>query len=201
MEQQDKKAHTIEEEELERVNADAEEHEASDQTDSEEQDENNEEPEIELVNEDDSKVKELEEKIEDLNTRLLRNQADYDNFRRRTRKEKEADAKYRSQKLAEQLLPALDNFERAMMVDISSEDGKSLLQGMEMVYRQIKEALDAEGIKPIEAVGAPFDPHYHQAVMQVESDDYDSNIVVEEMQKGYMLNDRVIRPAMVKVST
>ncbi|WP_026689187.1 nucleotide exchange factor GrpE [Alteribacter aurantiacus] len=161
-----------------------------------------EETEAELVDEETevNQVKALEAKVEELNQRLVRNQADYDNFRRRTRKEKEADAKYRAQSLAEKLIPALDNFERAMMVQVDSEDGKSLLQGMEMVYRQMKEALESEGITAIETVGAPFDPHYHQAVAQAESDEYDSNVVVEEMQKGYMLKDRVIRPAMVKVN-
>ncbi|WP_280951811.1 nucleotide exchange factor GrpE [Alteribacter populi] len=190
---QEKKTHTIDEEELHQV----------DQEEKEEVDQNEEEAELELVDEEgneDDKVKELEAKNEDLNSRLLRVQADYDNFRRRTRKEKEADAQYKSQSLAEQLLPALDNFERAMMVQVDSEDGKGLLQGMEMVYKQLKDALESEGIIAIEAVGRTFDPLYHQAVMQVESDDYESNVVVEEMQKGYMLKDRVIRPAMVKVN-
>ncbi|TMW74128.1 nucleotide exchange factor GrpE [Alteribacter natronophilus] len=188
----------MEEEELERVEKEADAEQTADENPAAE-------AEAEQTEQSESEdnsigVEELEAKIEELNNRILRNQADYDNFRRRTRKEKEEDAKYRAQKLAEKLLPALDNFERAMMVEVESEDGKSLLQGMEMVYRQIREALEAEGIKPIEAVGTPFDPHYHQAVMQVQSDEHESNTVVEEMQKGYMLNDRVIRPAMVKVS-
>jgi molecular chaperone GrpE len=145
-------------------------------------------------------LKELETKLEETTNRMLRLQADYDNFRRRSKQEKESAAKYRSQSLAESLIPALDNFERAMMIDAQSDETKSLLQGMEMVYRQLKEALANEGIEPIESVGQPFDPHVHQAVMQVESEEYDSNIVVEEMQKGYQLKDRVIRPAMVKVN-
>nr|WP_233254188.1 nucleotide exchange factor GrpE [Salipaludibacillus keqinensis] len=145
-------------------------------------------------------LKELETKLEETTNRMLRLQADYDNFRRRSKQEKESAAKYRSQSLAESLIPALDNFERAMMIDAQSDETKSLLQGMEMVYRQLKEALANEGIEPIESVGQPFDPHVHQAVMQVESEEYDANIVVEEMQKGYQLKDRVIRPAMVKVN-
>ncbi|MBM7097121.1 nucleotide exchange factor GrpE [Bacillus sp. H-16] len=192
--EQEKKARTIEEEEIKQA-------ESGDEAEA--QDEVIEEAEAELVDEDTEEadqVKELEVKVEELNQRLIRNQADYDNFRRRTRKEKEADAKYRAQSLAEKLIPALDNFERAMMVQVDSEDGKSLLQGMEMVYRQMKEALESEGIAAIETVGTPFDPHYHQAVAQAATDEYDSNVVVEEMQKGYMLKDRVIRPAMVKVN-
>ncbi|RNA68854.1 nucleotide exchange factor GrpE [Alteribacter keqinensis] len=192
--EQEKKARTIEEEEIKQA-------ESGDEAEA--QEEVIEEAEAELVDEDTEEadqVKELEVKVEELNQRLIRNQADYDNFRRRTRKEKEADAKYRAQSLAEKLIPALDNFERAMMVQVDSEDGKSLLQGMEMVYRQMKEALESEGIAAIETVGTPFDPHYHQAVAQAATDEYDSNVVVEEMQKGYMLKDRVIRPAMVKVN-
>ncbi|WP_416149306.1 nucleotide exchange factor GrpE [Salipaludibacillus sp. HK11] len=143
---------------------------------------------------------ELEEKLEETTNRMLRLQADYDNFRRRTQQEKESAAKYRSQSLAESLLPALDSFERGMKIDAQSEETKSLLQGMEIVYRQLMEALDKEGIEPVDSVGQPFDPKIHQAVMQVESDDYESNVVVEEMQKGYQLKGRIIRPAMVKVN-
>lgn len=147
-----------------------------------------------------SELKELEEKLEETNNRLLRTQADFDNFRRRMKQEKESAAKYRSQSLAESLLPALDNFERALKVDAQSEETKGLLQGMEMVYRQLKESLEKEGIEPIDTVGEAFDPHVHQAVMQVESDEFESNVVVEEMQTGYKLKDRIIRPAMVKVN-
>ncbi|WP_096188342.1 nucleotide exchange factor GrpE [Evansella halocellulosilytica] len=147
-----------------------------------------------------NEVAEIEQKLQETSNRLLRVQADYDNFRRRTKQEKESEAKYRSQRLAEELLPAVDNFERGLSIHPENEETKSLLQGMEMVYRQLKEALEKEGVMPIKTVGEPFDPQLHQAVMQVESDEYDSNIVVEELQKGYMLKDRVIRPAMVKVN-
>ncbi|UTR09342.1 nucleotide exchange factor GrpE [Evansella sp. LMS18] len=148
-----------------------------------------------------SSEKELEAKLEESNNRLLRLHADYENFRRRTRQEKEADAKYRSQRLAEELLPAIDNFERALKTEIESEEAKNLMAGVEMVYRQLKDALKKEGVEEIEAVGKPFDPNYHQAVMQVEEEGFESNTVVEELQKGYMLKDRVIRPAMVKVNS
>jgi molecular chaperone GrpE len=161
------------------------------------------EAEIEIEPEDDtpsSVQKELEEKLEETTNRMLRLQADYDNFRRRTQQEKESAAKYRSQSLAESLLPALDSFERGMKIDAQSEETKSLLEGMEIVYRQLMEALDKEGIEAVDAIGQPFDPKIHQAVMQVESEDYESNVVVEEMQKGYQLKGRIIRPAMVKVN-
>jgi len=146
------------------------------------------------------KIAELETKLEEMENRYLRLHADFDNFRRRARLDSEAAQKYRSQSLVTDLLPALDNFERALKVEADDEKTKSVLQGMEMVYRSIIEALKKEGVEQIEAVGKPFDPYLHQAVMQVEDSSYESNTVVEEFQKGYKLKDRVIRPSMVKVS-
>lgn len=150
--------------------------------------------------EEQKQIAELEAKVNELNQRLLRTQADYDNFRRRSREEKEAAAKYRAQSLVEELLPVLDNFERALLVETESEETKSLLQGMEMVYRQLLDALVKEGLEVIETVGQTFDPHSHQAVMQVQEEGYGANEIVEELQKGYKLKDRVIRPSMVKVN-
>jgi molecular chaperone GrpE len=147
--------------------------------------------------------KELEEvkaKLEEQENRYLRLQADFDNFRRRTRLDAEAAQKYRAQSLVTDILPALDNFERALKVDTDDEQLKAVLQGMEMVYRQLLEALQKEGVEAIEAVGQPFDPYQHQAVMQVEDDSFEPNTVVEEFQKGYRLKDKVIRPSMVKVN-
>ncbi|MBA2873537.1 nucleotide exchange factor GrpE [Thermaerobacillus caldiproteolyticus] len=146
------------------------------------------------------KIAELEGKLQDMENRYLRLHADFDNFRRRTRLEFEAAEKYRAQSLITDLLPTLDNFERALKIEAEDEKSKSILQGMEMVYRSLVEALKKEGVEAIEAVGKPFDPHLHQAVMQVEDNNYEPNTVVEELQKGYKLKDRVIRPAMVKVS-
>jgi molecular chaperone GrpE len=143
----------------------------------------------------------LQEQIDELNTRLLRVHADYDNFRRRTKEEKEAAAKYRAQSLVEDLLSVLDNFERALVVESTSEETKSVLQGMEMVYRQLKDSLKKEGVETIESVGKPFDPHLHQAVMKIEDENFEADHVVEEFQKGYKLKDRIIRPAMVKVNS
>lgn len=145
-------------------------------------------------------VEQLEREKEEYKSRFLRVQADFENFRRRKKEEKTADAKYRSQSLAEKLIPALDNFERALNVQPEGSEAQSILEGMDMVYRQIKDAFEAENIREIPAEGEPFDPQFHQAVMQVDHDDYESNTVVEVMQKGYKLNDRVIRPSMVKVA-
>ncbi|KYG32018.1 molecular chaperone GrpE [Alkalihalobacillus trypoxylicola] len=147
-----------------------------------------------------SREEELEAQLAEANQRTLRVQADYDNFRRRSREEKESAAKYKSQSIIEGLLPVLDNFERALMVEPGTEEVKSLMQGMDMVYRQLQDVLKNEGVEVIPTVGEEFNPHLHQAVMQVEEEGYESNQIVEELQKGYQLKERVIRPAMVKVN-
>jgi molecular chaperone GrpE len=152
------------------------------------------------VDEKDQEIQSLKAKLEEADNRYLRLQADFDNFRRRTRLDQEASQKYRAQKLITDLLPAIDNFERAMKVEADNEQTKTLLQGMDMVYRGLLDALKNEGVEPIDAVGKEFDPHQHQAVMQGEDENYGSNIVTDEFQKGYLLKDRVIRPAMVKVN-
>lgn len=147
-----------------------------------------------------AKIADLEAKIEASENRYLRLQADFDNFRRRSRLDAEASEKYRAQSVVTDILPALDNFERALAMTADNEQTKSLQQGMEMVYKSILEALKKEGVETIEAVGQEFNPNFHQAVMQVEDANFGSNIVVDEFQKGYCLKDRVIRPSMVKVN-
>lgn len=146
------------------------------------------------------KIASLEAELEEKENRYLRLQADFENSRRRARLDLEAAQKYRAQSLISDLLPVLDNFERALNVETDNEQTKSLLQGMEMIHRTLLDALKKEGVEPIESQGKEFDPNFHQAVMQVEEEGFDSNIVVEEFQKGYLLKDRVIRPAMVKVN-
>ncbi|WP_068774335.1 nucleotide exchange factor GrpE [Paenibacillus sp. FJAT-26967] len=148
----------------------------------------------------DAELQELRVQAEENQQRLLRTQADFDNFRRRSRQEKEEFAKYASLKLIEQLLPVIDNFDRALLSSRETQDFEALAKGIEMVYRQLEQLMTQEGLTPIQAVGQPFNPEFHQAVMQVETEEYEEGIVVEEMQKGYMLKDRVIRPTMVKVS-
>lgn len=148
----------------------------------------------------DERMEELRRQAEENYQRYLRAQADFDNFRRRTRQEKEEFAKYASLNLIEQLLPVVDNFERAIESSKGTKDFDALVKGLEMTFRQLDQVLQQEGLKPIEAVGQPFNPEYHQAVMQVESEEYEEGIVVEELQKGYVLKEKVIRPSMVKVS-
>lgn len=146
------------------------------------------------------KITELEEKLQESDNRYLRLQADMDNMRRRNRLDMEAKEKYRAQKLVTELLPALDNFERALNIQTDNEQVKTVMQGMVMIHRSLLDAIKSEGVTPIEAINQEFDPNFHHAVMQEEVEGVEANIVVEELQKGYVLKDRVIRPAMVKVS-
>lgn len=154
-------------------------------------------PVAEEVNE----VEQWKAQAEENHNRLLRTLADMENLRRRVRKEQEDLAKYASLKVIENLLPALDNFERALAADKETLTVDTLLQGVSMVYRQMVQVFEQEGLRVIEAQGTPFDPHKHQAVMQAEDPNYESGIVVEELQKGYQFKDRVVRPAMVKVNS
>ncbi len=131
--------------------------------------------------------------------RMLRIQAEFDNFKKRTQREKEAASKYKAQDIVTELLPAIDNFNRALQVEVS-EEAKSFVDGMVIVYNQLEEALKASGVTEIETVGAEFDPNLHHAVMQEDDDSKPENTVIEELQKGYLLKDRVVRPAMVKVN-
>ncbi|MFD2612714.1 nucleotide exchange factor GrpE [Paenibacillus gansuensis] len=148
-----------------------------------------------------SELEQLRALAEENNQRYLRTQADLENFRRRTRQEKEELAKYASAKLLEQLVPVLDNFERALAASKDNRDYDSFAKGVDMIFRQFEQVLTNEGLAPIESVGQPFNPEFHQAIMQVESDEYEEGTVVEEVQKGYTLKDKVLRPAMVKVSS
>nr|WP_231889898.1 nucleotide exchange factor GrpE [Bacillus sp. SJS] len=157
-------------------------------------------PETDELSEAREKIASLESQVEESESKLLRVQADFENYKRRARMDAESAQKYRAQNLISEILPALDNFDRALKVEASDEQTKSILQGMEMVHRQLVQALKSEGVEEIETVGKTFDPHLHQAVMQGEEEGFEPNTVIEEFQKGYKLKDRVIRPSMVKVS-
>ena len=169
---------------------------AEESPEKEEQQANNENPLEEAT----KQIETLTAKFEDMENRYLRLQADFDNSRRRARLDLEAAQKYRAQSIASDLIQALDNFERALAIPSENEEVLSMRQGMEMVYRSIAEALKKEGVEAIESVGKEFDPNVHQAVMQVNDENFGPNEVVEEFQKGYMIKDRVLRPAMVKVN-
>ncbi|BBH21317.1 nucleotide exchange factor GrpE [Paenibacillus baekrokdamisoli] len=148
----------------------------------------------------DARLDELAKQADENHQRFLRVQADFDNFRRRTLKEKEELGQYASMKLIGQLLPVVDNFGRAIEAAKSGGDVESFAKGVDMIFRQLEQVLEQEGLKAMETVGVPFNPDIHQAIMQVESEEHEEGIVVEEVQKGYMLKDKVLRPAMVKVS-
>lgn len=147
-----------------------------------------------------TELEQAKEQADEHYQRYLRTQADFDNFRRRTMKEKEDLAKYASAKVITELLPVLDNFERALSTGQEASETESFVKGVDMIFRQIQQVMEQEGVQPMNAVGEPFNPEFHQAIMQVESDEYEEGFVVEEVQKGYMLKDKVLRPAMVKVS-
>ncbi|MBO6209331.1 MAG: nucleotide exchange factor GrpE [Schwartzia sp.] len=138
-----------------------------------------------------------EAELAEKENRYLRLQADFENFRRRTRQEKEELGNLVTQNLLKDLLPFLDNFERALAAGGNDEGG--LRAGVEMMYKQLVEALKKEGLEYIETKDKPFDPNFHQAVMRVEDSEKEDGTIVAELQKGYMVKGRVIRPSMVQV--
>lgn len=142
----------------------------------------------------------LKEELEAEQNKYLRLLADFDNFKRRNQKDKEIQQKFRSQSLLTDLLPVLDNFERALAVETKSEEAAAILKGVEMVQKSLIEAVQREGLEEVKAVGEPFDPNFHQAVMQDKDDSAEPGTVLQELQKGYTLKGRVLRPSMVKVN-
>jgi molecular chaperone GrpE len=148
-----------------------------------------------------AQIQQLQAEKDELYNKYLRAQADLQNFRIRVNREKEQMMKYQSQRVIEALLPVVDNFERAIAASKDAKDASALAEGIEMVFRQLQQVLEQEGVTTVPGVGEPFDPNMHQAVMQEESDEYESGIIIEEFQIGYKLKDRVIRPSMVKVSS
>ena len=140
----------------------------------------------------------LEAELKEKSDRILRLQADFENFRRRTAKEKEELAAVITQNILGDLLPLLDNFERAMAVE--QTDGEAFQKGVEMIFTQLREVLDKHGLQSIEAEGQTFDPNFHQAVMRVEDSDAPDGTITQVLQKGYKAKGRVIRPAMVQVA-
>ena len=140
-----------------------------------------------------------DEQIEELNDKLKRQMAEFDNFRKRTEKEKTQMYDMGAKSIIEKILPVIDNFERGLAAVPEEQREDAFVVGMDKVYRQMLTELDASGVKPIEAVGQEFDPNFHNAVMQVESEEYDSGVVAQELQKGYMYKDSVVRHSLVAV--
>ena len=138
--------------------------------------------------------------IADLTDRLKRSMAEFDNFRKRREKEKATMFDMGVGSIAEKILPVVDNFERAMAAAPKEGDGKAFAEGIAMIYNQLKKTLEDLGVKPIDCVGQPFDPNFHNAVMHVEDESLGENVVAEELLKGYMYKDSVLRHSMVKVA-
>lgn len=138
--------------------------------------------------------------IADLTDRLKRSMAEFDNFRKRSEKEKATMFDMGARSVAEKLLPVVDNFERAMLATPSEGEGKAFADGIAMIYNQMTKTLEDLGVKPIDCVGKDFDPNLHNAVMHIEDESLGENVVAEELLKGYMYKDGVLRHSMVKVA-
>ena len=141
-----------------------------------------------------------DEKIEELTDRLTRQMAEFDNFRKRTDKEKSQMYEIGAKDIIEKILPVVDNFERGIAAVPEDEKANPFAEGMEKIYKQLMTTLEEIGVKPIEAVGQEFDPDFHNAVMHVEDEEVGENIITEEFQKGYLYRDSVVRHSMVKVA-
>ena len=152
---------------------------------------------IEYISSLEEEVASLEEEKDKFYNKLQRLQADFVNYRNRTKREKESVALEAKIELVNEILPVIDNFERALSAEGEKDD---LRTGVEMIYKQLMNNLKSQGLKKIATVGEEFDHKYHEAIMQVEDCEEESGIIVEEMQTGYLIEDKVIRPAMVKVA-
>ena len=155
---------------------------------------------VEEAAEETTKKDEKDEKIEELSDKLLRQMAEFDNFRKRSEKEKAAMYDIGAKNVIDKLLPIVDNFERGFTTVAEEDKEDAFVAGMEMVYKQLMTMFETIGVKPIEAVGKEFNPDLHNAVMHVEDETVGENIVVEEFQKGYTYHDIVVRCSMVKVA-
>lgn len=141
-----------------------------------------------------------DEKIAELSDRVTRQMAEFDNFRKRTEKEKSQMYEIGAKDIIEKILPVVDNFERGLKGVGEEEKDNPFVQGMEMIYKQLMTMLEDAGVKPIEAIGQEFDPEFHNAVMHVEDENLGENVVAEELQRGYLYRDSVVRHSMVKVA-
>lgn len=146
------------------------------------------------------KITQLEKEVDTWKTDYYKVFADMENTKRRLQKEHQDAMKFMMQSLIEDLLPVVDNFERSLNVQEASEEVKTFLKGYQMIFEQLMDILSKNGVEVIAAQGQEFDPNFHQAVMTAQDENYDTNIIVEELQKGYKLKDRVIRASLVKVN-
>jgi molecular chaperone GrpE len=147
-----------------------------------------------------SRLEQIEKEKQDLYDRVLRTTADFDNFRKRVSREKDELIRYGNEKLARELLPVIDNFERALGQAENSADNKALREGIEMILKQFIAVLEKFGVKYFTSVGQPFDPNKHEAMVHQESGEHEENAVISEFQKGYYLHEKLLRPSLVAVA-
>ncbi|AMY04655.1 nucleotide exchange factor GrpE [Staphylococcus condimenti] len=152
------------------------------------------------VDDKEKEIQQLKEEVNEQEEKYLRLYAEFENYKRRIQNENQTLKTYQAQSVLTDILPTIDNIERALQIEGEDESFKSLQKGVQMVYESLLRALEENGLEKIEAVGQQFDPNYHQAVMQDEDDSFESNAVTQELQTGYKLKDRVLRPSMVKVN-
>lgn len=143
---------------------------------------------------------ELQKQRDQYYDQLLRKSAEFDNYRKRVERERQALADAAAASIIEELLPLVDDLERALKADTGTEATEAYRRGVELIHRQLLDVLRKRGVRPVEALGAEFDPHYHQAVSHEPVDGQRDNEIIEEFRRGYMLGDRLLRPAMVKVA-
>ena len=191
-----KKAAEAEAKEQEAKNSEETEAEAEEEVAAEE----TEEPKKKKLFEKKNKKDKKDEQIADLTDKLTRNMAEFDNYRKRTEKEKSAMYEIGAKDVVEKILPVVDNFERGRQSVPEDQKDDPFVDGMDKIYKQLMTTLEGIGVKPIEAVGQEFDPNFHNAVMHVEDEELGENVVAEEFQKGYMYRDSVVRHSMVKVA-
>ena len=172
---------------------------AGEETESTEESDDTEEAEVEKKGFFKKKKDKKDEMIEELNDKVKRQMAEFDNFRKRTEKEKTQMFDMGARTIIEKILPVIDNFERGFTTVEESDKQDAFVEGMDKVYKQLMTELEAAGVKPIECIGKEFDPEFHNAVMQVESEEFESGIVAQELLKGYTYKDTVVRHSMVAV--
>lgn len=190
--------HEEEVEEAKATECETQKQEAEDKSEGDNEEERGEDDEVKLKKK--SKKDKKDEKIEELNDRLVRSMAEFDNYRKRTEKEKTMMFEIGAKSIVEKILPVIDNLERGFLAISEEERQTPFAQGIDKIYKQLLSSLEEAGVKPIEAVGQEFNTDYHNAVMHVEDDSLGENVVAEEFQKGYMYKDSVVRHSMVKVA-
>ena len=189
-----------EQEEQATVNANEEQQEVADEANTAESNTEENVETAEQTTEESNKKDKKDLMIEELNDKYMRTFAEFDNFRKRTEKEKAAMFEVGAKSIVEKILPVVDNFERGFSMVAEDKMSDPFVEGMDKVYKQLMKSLEEAGVKPIAALGEEFNPDMHNAVMHVEDDSVGENIIVEEFQKGYMYRESVVRYSMVKVA-